>query len=251
MRFKNKFNVYHVYTCMQANDKNCHSSLWCIRLWIFLKYLWTVSWDFHEYCSLNVPQIFMNSFMRNSWMLPWIFIKYSWIVSWECHESCSWDIPQYSWTVSWAYYESVIHKMFMNSYFHELCHLTFMRKPWIIHDIFHESSWRIHEYLFMNDSWANIHSFLFMNYYFHELCHLTFTRKFMNISWTLLIIILHEYLFMKCSWTKTCMNFSFMNSYFDELLFWWTVPFNVHARAWTVHVFLMDVHEQFSWTFHE
>ena len=29
------------------------------------------------------------------------------------------------------------HEMFMNSYFHELCHLTFMRK---FMNIFHESS---------------------------------------------------------------------------------------------------------------
>ena len=230
---------------MQANDKNCRSSLWRIRLWMFLQYSWTVSWDFHEYCSLNIHQIFMNSFMRISWIL---FLKCSSNTHEQFHENVMNIVHETSsifMNSSLAYYESVIHKMFKNSYFHELCHLTFMRK---FMNIFHESSWRIHEYFFMNDLWANIHSFLFMNYYFHELCHLTFMRK----SW-----IFHEQyslLFFKSAWIfvhEIFMNKNVHELFIHELLFWWTVPFNVHARAWTVHVLLMDVHEQFSWTFHE
>ena len=135
---------------------------------------------------------------------------------------------------------------FMNCYFDELCHLTFMRKfmnslwTWfmiILQKCMNICSWTIRE--------QNVHEF-----FVHELL----------LWWTVPFNVhekiheysskMHEYSFMNRSWTKMCMNFSFMNSYFDELchltfmhvheqfmFFWWT-------RSWTIFM-------NFSWIIHQ
>ena len=134
----------------------------------------------HEYCSLNVPQILMNSFMRMSWILFMRYPQYSWTVSCSYYESV---IHELLWTVPFnvheeihEYFMNIIHHYsskvheylfmkcswtktcmnfsFMNSYFDELCHLTFMH----VHEqfmFFDGCSWTI----FMNVSWIIHHIF--------------------------------------------------------------------------------------------
>ena len=65
--------------------------------------------------------------------------------------------------------------------------------------------------------------------------------------------IIHE-LFIKSGWTLV--HELFMNKNVHEFIVHeqslsWTVQFNVHAHSWTVHVLLMEVHELYSWIFHE
>ena len=137
------------------------------------------------------------------------------------------------WTsVPWSVHESLhrkIHEESVMKRYHEL----FMNYSWIIHEMFMITrSWSIHEQQF---SWT-------VPFNVHEKIH----EQFMNIA--------HDLLF-KNAWTLV--HELFMNkkvhelNIIHELLLSWTVPFNVHAHSWRVHVLLMEVHEQNSWIFHE
>jgi hypothetical protein len=127
--------------------------------------------------------------------------------------------------------------------------------PWSVHESLHEISWGIHETLTMNYSWIihemfmitrswSIHEQQFswtVPFNVHEKIH----EKFMNTA--------HDLLF-KNAWTlvhELLMNKKVHELIIHELLLSWTVPFNVHAHSWRVHVLLMEVHEQNSWIFHE
>ena len=141
----------------------------------------------------------------------------------------------------------------------------------IIHENFISIGWWQYHEIFMNFL-KNNNSWIFMNVHIDHFMNKLFTKislvfrlmtipwnllswtvpfnvheKIMNISWTLLLFFKSAWIFVH----EMFMNKNVHEFFIHELLFWWTVPFNVHARAWTVHILLMDVHEQFSRTFHE
>jgi hypothetical protein len=143
------------------------------------------------------------------------FMNISCILIMNCAMKCSW-------ITSW--------KFMRNSW--NANHELFVNYSWIIHEMFMITrSWSTHEQQF---SWT-------VPFNVHEKIH----EKFMNIA--------HDLLF-KNAWTlvhELFMNKKVHELIIHELLLSWTVPFNVHAHSWRVHVLLMEVHEQNSWIFHE